>query len=322
MHKVGLSERLISEKVECSKTAVHQAIVKFKICGSYVDKKRSGRPRKTTPRDHHLIRRVAVRSPTSSCKKIRSTLLLKGTDVHRTTIGRRLVNEFGLKYHKPAKKPRLTEAMKAKRVIFANKSADWSEKQWGKVLFSDESTIQQFGTRKQQVRRPVGTRFEDRYTVATMKHPPSVMIWGAMSSNGTAGLFFLPKGTTMNGARYLEMLQEKLQLHMVVHKCTTFMQDGAPCHGSKIVSEFLKKKKIKTIDWPGNSPDLNPIENVWSLLKNKVADSQPTSAQEMETAIQLVWIHEITPEYCRNLVESMPRRLQAVLNNRGGHTKY
>ena len=126
----------------------------------------------------------------------------------------------------------------------------------------------------------------------------------------------------MNGARYLEMLQEKLQLHMVVHKCTTFMQDGAPCHGSKIVSEFLKKKKIKTIDWPGNSPDLNPIENVWSLLKNKVADRQPTSAQEMETAIQLVWIHEITPEYCRNLVESMPRRLQAVLNNRGGHTKY
>ena len=275
-----------------------------------MDKKRSGRPRKTTPRDDHLIRRVAVRSPTSFCKKIRSALLLKGTDVHRTTIGRRLVNEFGLKSHKPVEKPRLTEAMKDKRVIFANKSADWSEKQWVKVLFSDESTIQQFGTRKQQVRRPVGTRFEDRYTVATMKHPPSVMIWGAMSSNGTAGLFFLPKGTTMNGARYLEMLQEKLQLHM------------APCHRSKIVSEFLKKKKIKTIDWPGNSPDLNPIENLCSLLKNKVTDRQPTSAQEMEMTIQLVWIHEITPEYCRNLVESMPRRLQAVLNNRGGHTKY
>ena len=66
-----------------------------------------------------------------------------------------------------------------------------------------------------------------------------------MSSNGTAGLFFLPKGTSMNGARYLDMLQEKLQLHMVVHKCTTCMQDGAPCHGSKIVRDFLKKKKIK-----------------------------------------------------------------------------
>ena len=114
----------------------------------------------------------------------------------------------------------------------------------------------------------------------------------------------------MNGARYLEMLQEKLQLHM------------APCHISKIVSEFLKKKKIKTIDWPGNSPDLNPIENVCSLLKNKVADRQTTSTQEMETAIKLLWIHNITPEYCRNLVDSMPRRLQAVLNNRGGHTKY
>ena len=93
-------------------------------------------------------------------------------------------------------------------MIFANKYADWSEKQWGKVLFSDELTIQQFGSHKQQVRRPVGTRFEDRYTVATMKHPPSVMMWGAMSSNGTMGLFFLPKGTTMNGARYLDVARK------------------------------------------------------------------------------------------------------------------
>ena len=69
LHKEGQSECLISENVECSKTAVHQAIVKFKICGSYVDTKRSGRPRKTTPRDDHLIQRVAVRSPTSSCNK-------------------------------------------------------------------------------------------------------------------------------------------------------------------------------------------------------------------------------------------------------------
>ena len=101
---------------------------------------------------------------------------------------------------------------------------------------------------------------------------------------------------------------------------------AAVTHGTMPQIENCKRvfeeEKYQTIDWPGNSPDLNPIENVCSLLKNKVADRQLTSAQEMETAIKLVWIHEITPEYCRNLVESMPRRLQAVLNNRGGHTKY
>ena len=66
----------------------------------------------------------------------------------------------------------------------------------------------------------------------------------------------------MNGQKYVDLLKDKLELHMNVHNCNIFMQDGAPCHGSKIVSEFLKEKKIKVLYWPGNSPDLNPIENL------------------------------------------------------------
>ena len=69
---------------------------------------------------------------------------------------------------------------------------------WDKVLFSDESCVQQFAQRKRHVRRPVGTRYNNRYTLAAVKHPPSVIVWGAVSTKGTAGLFFLPTGTTMN----------------------------------------------------------------------------------------------------------------------------
>ena len=109
---------------------------------------------------------------------------------------------------------------------------------------------------------------------------------------------------------------------MNVHNCNIFMQDGAPCHRSKIVSEFLKEKKIKVLDWPNNSLDLNPIENLWEVLKNKVADKQPSSAKDLEDAIKEVWICELSPAYCRTLVESMPRRLEMVIKNNGGHTKY
>ena len=81
-----------------------------------------------------------------------------------------------------------------------------------------------------------------------------------------------------------------------------FMQGGTPCHRSKIVSEFLKEKNIKVLDWtgnsldlnPGNSPDLNPIENLWEVLKNKVADKQPGSAKDLEDAIKEVWIRELS----------------------------
>ena len=123
MHKEGLSEREITKRISRSKTAVHQAIMRFKNFGSYKDKKRSGRPRKTTPHDDHLIRRIVVKSPSASCKKIRSALLQKGTSIHCTTVSRRLVHDFKLKAHKPAKKTRLANAMKAKRLAFARKYA-------------------------------------------------------------------------------------------------------------------------------------------------------------------------------------------------------
>ena len=65
------------------------------------------------------------------------------------------------------------------------------------------------------------------------------------------------------------------------------MQDGAPCHCSKLVSDFLYKN-IKTLDWPGNSPDLNPIKNSWAILKDKVADEHPTSAKDFKMAIKCI----------------------------------
>ena len=114
LHEEGYSERQISNRVKFCKTAVHQAIVKFRNCGSFQDLHRCGRPRVTSQRDDHLIKRMAVRSPTSSSKKIRSALLLKGTVASTATVKRRLADEFGLKAYKPAKKPRLTPSMKAK----------------------------------------------------------------------------------------------------------------------------------------------------------------------------------------------------------------
>ena len=171
-------------------------------------------------------------------------------------------------------------------------------------MFSNESTLQQFVTCKRHIRRPPGKRFEDRYTIQTMKHPSSQMIWGAMSKSGTAGLYFLPQGTTMNGTKYVELLREKLKLHMYIHQCSIFMHDGAPCHRSKVVQNFLAKVKVST------------------LVKKKVADKQPSSIESLKEAIKEVWTKEISAEYCSNLILSMPRRIQAVMKSKGRHTKY
>ena len=113
--------------------------------------------------------------------------------------------------------------------------------------------------RKKTVCRPVGTRFYDCYAQDTVKHPPSVIIWGAIFGNGTAFLFlfFLPIEITMNSLRYPKILKNNLEIHMAIQECNMFMQDGAFCHFSKLVSDFLKKKNIKLLNWPGNSPNVN-----------------------------------------------------------------
>jgi hypothetical protein len=73
----------------------------------------------------------------------------------------------------------------------------------------------------------------------------------------------------------------------------------------------------------GNSPDLNPIENVWNWMKNKLQDSKATSLPQLKQEIKELWtLHMDDIQYLKNLVESMPRRLEVVILNEGNSTKY
>jgi hypothetical protein len=85
-----------------------------------------------------------------------------------------------------------------------------------------------------------------------------------LSWRGRGGLEFLKPGEMKNGVRYRQVLKDKLDLFMAQHNTTHFLQDGAPCHRSKLVAKwFAEKTHIQLIKWLGDSPDLNPIENVW-----------------------------------------------------------
>ena len=104
LHGQNLSERQISAQMGCSKTAVHQAIAKYQQDGFYTDKKSTGRPRVTTAREDNVMRRIVVRSPTSSMKKIRAELLRRGRQISHMTVSTRLSKQFNMKSYKPAKK--------------------------------------------------------------------------------------------------------------------------------------------------------------------------------------------------------------------------
>ena len=95
-----------------------------------------------------------------------------------------------------------------------------------------------------------------------------------------------------------------------------FQQDGAPAHNR--ARRELTEAGIPVVQWPPNSPDLNPIENVWSILKQRVYRYQrrPTTADELWERISTEW-QAMRLQSIENLADSMPSRITAVIQARG-----
>ena len=89
------------------------------------------------------------------------------------------------------------------------------------------------------------------------------------------------------------------------------------------MKKVFNEAAINVLDWPGNSPNLNPIENLWSILKSCLQKLDSTTKTKLTEAVIQVWHRDpAIIENCKRLVESMPRRVKKVLKNQGGHTSY
>ncbi len=141
----------------------------------------------------------------------------------------------------------------------------------------------------------------------TLKHGGgSVMVWGCMSAAGTGELQFIEG--TMNANMCCDILKQSMipSLRRLGRRAV-FQQDNDPKHTSKML-------RVKVMDWPSMSPDLNPIEHLWGILKWKVEESKVSNIHQLCDVIMEEWK--------RTLVNSMPKRVKAVLENNGDHTNY
>ena len=100
-------------------------------------------------------------------------------------------------------------------------------------------------------------------------------------------------------------------------------EDNAPWHTAKIVTKYLNNKKVNRMSWPPQSPDLNPIENLWKKIKDMISKLKHkiSNTKEMRMALAGVW-PEIDPQFLLKLCDSVPRRWEACIKNKGGATKY
>ncbi len=100
-----------------------------------------------------------------------------------------------------------------------------------------------------------------------------------------------------------------------------FQQDLAPAHTAKGTKSWFNDHGVTVLDWPANSPDLNPIENLWGIVKRKMRDTRPNNADDLKATVKETWA-SIPPQQCHKLITSMPRRIEAVIKAKGAPTKY
>ena len=101
-----------------------------------------------------------------------------------------------------------------------------------------------------------------------------------------------------------------------------WQHDGAPCHTSRSTSEYLQQKAIRMIvDWPPQSADLSPIENLWDFLKEKVANRKSQNVEEIWRYTEEEF-YQIPNDYISKLYQSLPKRVEAIIKAKGFNTKY
>src|SRR4051812_26652825 len=173
------------------------------------------------------------------------------TDISQRTV-RRALKEQGIKCHPAAVKPFISKKNAAKRVAWCKERLDWKIKNWEKICWSDESSveIQGTGTRRVIVRRLKGERYYPDCLAPSFKSGrESVMVWGCFQGNKLGPLALCPKGR-MNSTKYCSILEEHfIPFWNNLDYPTIFMQDGAPPHTSNYTKNWQEKHEITSVEW-------------------------------------------------------------------------
>jgi transposase len=272
----------------------------------------SGRPPLLQTRDKQRILGFVRENPSWSREQVAVAAAARGSPrVSRWTVGRYLKSINWIKCL-PQTKPMLTQEQKRKRLTWCleHRNTDWS-----KVVFSDEASFQLFSNKT-----PLWMMKKKKKTKRMPKYSPKIHVWGAISFRGTSTLGIF--GRNVNSEVYCDVLHENLpSIEELFPDGFQFQQDNAPPHVSHYTASWMSSNDVHPIKWPPGSPDLNPIENVWGLIKRKLGLEDPSKVAEWKDKINDLWVH-LDFNYLESLIMSMPRRIEMCIARNGDTIPY
>lgn len=318
--KNGLSGQEVSDLVGWPKSTCNAIYSKWQKTHDVVDLDRSGRPKKITDEIENMLQEEISAHPNLS---LNGLLEESKVDICKTS-ARTTLNSLGFYSRISQVKWSLDKEHRAARLTWAKRYIKMPEKFWFRVIFTDESKIQN-NPNKQRYwltsEMEIPTTDFDRWGT-------SAIVWGCISWEGILILEVIDG--TLNSDKYLNILRRRLlrnfpTLHPKNLKgkgslSLIYQQDGATSHTSNDVLSYFEQRSIELLPWPAKSPDLNPMESVWAELKGQLKTTYQSREKLIEDIIN-VW-ESIQVEYIQSLYQSMRRRIQAVIDAEGGPTKY
>ena len=252
---------------------------------------------------------------------------------------RRTLAEANIKKWRAAERPTLKKEHAAACLEWAQKYKDWTELDWKRVIWSDECKVEQYSDPRVVwvFRIPKEKWIKDCISPEFKGQSVGIMVCRCFHGS-TRGPFVPIIVPTIIGQVYLSLL--KALLSTILYRAQQllpadtkpiFMHDNAPVHTAHIVKQWCIENNIPLMQWPPYSPDLNPIENCWKRLKEKVQNQypelatypggKPTVQAKLREVLPAVW-DEIESDYLQSLCSSICTRVNAVIKAKGWYTKY
>lgn len=327
--KEGRTIREIAQKVKVSTATVSRV---GKKCCPDRNRSKGGRPPLLSEADKRYCVRLATKGRVDNAVKIRKEFEKTFKKSVSVDTIKRALRGSGLGAIEKPKKPMLSKKNVKKRLEWCKKHRDWTIDDWKRVVWSDETKINRFNSDGRVwawIRD--GENLQPRHVKVTVKHGGgSIMLWSAITYAGTGWLCKIDGN--MDKTLYKEILEDE-QRRTIEFACqelglstsqVVFQHDNDPKHTSNLVKDYLKEQEYQVMEWPPQSPDLNPIENMWRLLKIRLNDYEtpPNGMQELYERVTTVWYDVIKKEECQKVIESMPRRIESCIRAKGYWTKY